>query len=240
MNAVSGGQSPWRVNPDATLDADLASNLFRTTPEVILTADSGGREPDILGVQATLTARRSVEEYNSHVLANCDAVDGHWNSPSTTYYGPDASTTLTLARYEKSESDVLAEADQLAQSVGEENDDEKIGVDAEIDLSDPRRYIEPGDNIYAYDLAEGIIDTANQVTYGGRTIHPLARRVEGMTWPIRHGHGVYHVSSDGNDTVTDLTPYVAWESGPVRLAIGDVVAAREPKQPRRFVKPAKT
>ena len=42
------------------------------------------------------------------------------------------------------------------------------------------------------------------------------------TWKIQQGMGVYLRASDSANTITDLTPYVEWEEGPVEVEVNAV------------------
>lgn len=91
--------------------------------------------------------------------------------------------------------------------------------------------LKPGDFCYFYDPDTYATDTiaSNEVTINGRLMHPVAVRVASMDWPILPGMGVYLISNgsgdalDGSgayndfDTVTDLSDYVLYDSGPARV-----------------------
>ena len=74
------------------------------------------------------------------------------------------------------------------------------------------RYVTPGDWIWVYSVDDDMVDTANQVVFQGQTLFPQKVRCVGYTYPIEAGMGVY-VYDTTNDVLTDVSDYVAWETG---------------------------
>lgn len=64
-----------------------------------------------------------------------------------------------------------------------------------------------------------LMDAANPVHFRGRTTYPIKVRLMGCTWPITRGLGVYLRTTKDGVTWRDLTDYVVWESGDVRLEV---------------------
>lgn len=85
------------------------------------------------------------------------------------------------------------------------------------------RFVTPGDEVLLYDPTNDLVDvTVAPTVFRGQLLYPLAVRCTEVRWPIEEGMGVYLISGDGNNTVTDLTDYVAWETGqPTVLTLGE-------------------
>src|SRR5690606_27245015 len=75
----------WRINPDLTLDADLAQNLFRRSEEVVLNPWWGGRDSNITGYRTEISYRVDVHDTATTVAVRED--DGTLvTADSTTTY----------------------------------------------------------------------------------------------------------------------------------------------------------
>ena len=95
--------------------------------------------------------------------------------------------------------------------------------------TDVPAHIKPGDYCYYYDPDTGAVDRNNEVLVGGRLVYPIKTRVAELSYPIAPHMGVYLISnSSGNaldggsadyDTVTDLSDFVEFESGAVRISL---------------------
>lgn len=89
----------------------------------------------------------------------------------------------------------------------------------EIDCYDPARFITPGDYIGIYDPLNNLIGGA-VMDVNGRQLSALRARCLGMTWPVKAGMGVYAIASDSSKAVTDLTPFMRWETSTTKLEVG--------------------
>lgn len=236
----------WRIDPtDLTVDVDTPANLF-TQDSVILTADSGGRDGSITGVRAAieldehdwsdLTSAVTVD-WNSG-SNNGTATNGVWNNAT----GPDGSVLVTEQyttnqfRPPKPKADApgwahavwqiagQTEANELASTIIDRYKNVRVAVSIEIDEYEPTRWLVPGDTIYVYEPLLGLIDTTNQIQFRGEVTFPESVRVMGTTRPIQEGMGVYHFRWDsGLSTMrydTDLTEYVAFETGTTKIEVG--------------------
>lgn len=242
--AVSAGASPldalnaiivsasllsfWRINPDLTLDADLAANLFQQG-QVILNPWWGGRDANITGYRTSITYRADVHDTATTVSVREDDNTLVSDDGTFTYYDlqgdvvvrrvyisgdvPDGSgaarAALEIARRETAHSETSASVEGYA----------------------VRSEIEPGDNVYLYDPEMGwftseasiLLGVPNEVYYRGQVMQPGEIRVQGIRWPIQQGMGVYYIAltdDTADQTITDLTRYVAWEDGPTELELG--------------------
>lgn len=208
----------YRIRPDGTLDAGPASALFATaTPTAIVTAFSGGIDMNITGLHATALGRsEDVEDYTTRVVL-LGTGNGRENvlvgtadiSPATGYkdlLGNAAVLTRMIdapnvqAGNESSIATVqLGRFTSARQAVTLSSDRYDIGHD-----------VQAGDQIYVYDSDAGLVDQANQIYYRGQLLFPVKLRVQGYTWPVERGMGVYY--RDKNGVYTDLTDWVEWES----------------------------
>jgi hypothetical protein len=252
----NGGSTPsttpyeYRINNAGTVDVDIRSNLYSTTPSVILT-EQGGSDGVLTGLRADLgLPDKSARDYRSKVYANWDdasALGSTTNAGKSTWvdiagsaldywsmvdYNPRKdfrerpnkwSVRVAANHYAMW---VVASTQQATQfAVKSANDVNSIYFDvtADLDVYDVGRHIWPGDACYAYSLKKFFTDTNNQIYYRGRAISPKNLRVEALQFPIQRGMGVYMIRSDGAGgflPAYDLTRYVAFEDDPATLQLG--------------------
>ena len=79
-----------------------------------------------------------------------------------------------------------------------------------------------GATVYLYSPPV-VMDLTNPVHFRGRVTYPVAQRLVGMTWPFTRGMGVYlRHNRTSPATWIDLTDVVEWETGDVRLEVGEL------------------
>jgi hypothetical protein len=82
-----------------------------------------------------------------------------------------------------------------------------------------RAFLEPGDKVYVYEPDIGLYRTVS-IRWAGQDVGAVIRRVLGIDFPILPGMGVYAASNDWA-TIRDLSPFVEYESRPMRLELGE-------------------
>jgi hypothetical protein len=76
----------WRVNPDFTLDAATAANLFVTSPALVITRRSGGNDGQYRGVEVdNLSTSESVSTYVTEAVVLGDNLVAATSAGSTSY-----------------------------------------------------------------------------------------------------------------------------------------------------------
>lgn len=215
--AYFGGE--YRVNPDFTLDAGAESDLFVTTPTAVVTRRTSGHDPVVRGLEAsTLQRGADAADFSTSVVVVAEGAGGSvargnaaTSSPSIPYYDPQGNK-VNVVRLVSSPDTGADNADAVAQVQLNRFSSVKDALTVSSRDYDIRGAIAPGDTIYVYDPDEGLTDPTNEVHYRGQILYPVARRVQGVTWPIREGLGVAFRYYDGASFAwLDLTPYVVWE-----------------------------
>lgn len=216
----------WRINPDFTLDINAKATLFptATTPTLIVRRDTGGRDFNLTGWSTNVDVSTDWEDYTTHVeVEPTSGSNGTADiSPATGYYAPDG-TRVEMDRYitsTKATSTSAANGIASAQLARFTQPRHEIKLDPLV--YDLGRDVHVGDTIWVEDIPNGLYDPANEVMYRGQVCHPTTARVMAATWKIQQGMGVYLRGSDSSNTITDLTPYVEWESGPVEVEVNAV------------------
>lgn len=222
----------YRVNPDFTLDAGEESDLFDTTPTVLLKYNASGPDLGLRGIRASkIDLARDLEDYTTRVVmlaegsgtaiavgsANIGSVpfkDGLGNNVvfKRLINAPDVSSgnanTLAAAQ--------LGRFNDLRKSYSLSTDE--WGVI----FGDVKR-LEPGDHIWVYDPRPdaALYDPANEINYQGETLMPVAMRLEAITWPVQEGMGVYFRYWNGSGfSYLDLSNHVVYETGDTTLDVG--------------------
>lgn len=205
----------YRVNPDGTLDANTAATLFGSTPTGFVTRRTEGRE-DYLGILATqLEQARDLIDYTTKVRAIAKTGLGTASGAATPYKDINGNSVVMTRVIETPEAE---DANAAATALINKFSATRKGVRLSSSTFAIPSTIEVGASVYVYDPRSGLVDTANQVHFGGELLFPVSLRVYGYTWPIREGMGV--AFRDGNGVWTDLTPWVEWGDGDTTIDVG--------------------
>ena len=223
LNATFGTE--WRITPDLKLHVGTPAALYGSTPKLIVLADAGegGRDIALTGVAATAPLNVDLEDYASKVVVPYDA-----------------ETEVAVAEvsehpYRRPTDGGPMLMDKLISAGTADDTDPQVQADAALETAGlPRREVTVEGTRYDLGLISPvgsyvwlfappmIMDTSNRVQFRGRACYPQLIRLMGMSWPVTVGCGVYLRTMDDAEGVTwvDLTDYVAWESGDVRLEVG--------------------
>lgn len=217
----------YKVTPDGNLHNGPRANLFVTTPTTVVVPKGGGRELNIRGLRAAEVDRiEDADDYTTRtlVLDSSNTAVGNVAGPATPYldlFG----NAVVFQRIVEITNATATEGNSLAQAQQNRFSAPELKLEISTDTYDIGGDVACGDSIYVYDPDIGVVDTANQVQYRGQVIFPKIVRIVSTTWPVERGMGVYYRSGAG--VYTDLTDFVEWESGAVRLEIG--------RRPRKLV-----
>jgi chitodextrinase len=216
----------WRVNGTGTLDAGPIANLYATTPDcVIQRSGRPGRDITLTGLPGSMDLQRDIADYTTRVVllaeGEGDAIaTGSANIGSTPYkdiHGGTLTRVRVVSESDTSGANAAARAQlQLNRFVGTRN---------ALRLSTADGYeitgkFGVGDYVWVYDPDAGLTDTANEITFYGNRINPIALRIVEATWPITAGHTVAYRTGTG--TWIDLTNYVNFSTGQTSLVVGDL------------------
>jgi len=232
----------YRVNPNATIDAGPAANLFagvNSDPSTIVVKTGYGEDPNFDGVVPQgLRTEFDATDWVSRVdfvgevgyFDSATDVAGEANIGSNPYkdlHG-NALSRSGLVQQPEIATDQLNSRAQLM--LNELSRVKKV-LNLDLEQYEVSGDMQVGDFIFAFDPDIGFIDTSvdataesrdlYEVTFRGQIITPVKVRVVGLTFPIANGMGVYFRDKDGN--YTDLTQYVQFESGAAQVELGDVI-----------------
>lgn len=219
----------YRVNGDATLDAGYVADLYVTTPTCIITPSSAaGYDLAMRGIAGTFGVSRDAQDYTTRVVlmgegSGITIVTGTADigtNPYADLHGNPVRMTRIISESDTPASSASSRAQlQLAQFTGT-NDQVTLST-SEYDITGlnggPGTFA-AGDMVYVWDPDAGLVDTANEVTFGGQRINPIMLRVMETTWPVVEGMTVAYRAKNG--TWTDLTDYVVWETGATSVKVG--------------------
>lgn len=212
------GGLEWRVNPDFTFDAGEASYLYGTSAVAVAVRDGGGFDGVLAGIDGTVGYSASYEPYASRtiLLSRAGPVatggastfrDGRGNLRTirNVVQGGDVAPGGEVAAVQAALAASNAAHEEVTVDTGD------YAVAGKVDLG---RYV------HVYDPLIGLYDLTNMITFQGRRIFPVKRRVFGLRWPVTQGMGVYYRLHNGTSaSYTDLTPYVEWETGSTQIDV---------------------
>ena len=237
----------FRVNPDATLDAGPAANLFtgvNTDPTTVVVKTGYGDDPTYQGISPT-GARTEFDAKDYVTKVDFIAEVGAFNEP-TDFEGEAALSAGSIPYYDihgnkLSRTGLVTVPDMDSDKLNDQatlmlNELSRVKKTLNLDLEqyEVTGDLKVGDFIFAFDPILGFNDDATQaaaesrdiyeIAFRGQQINPIKVRVVGISFPIQTGMGVYFRSYNGSTTTyTDLTPYVSFETGDTQLELGDVL-----------------
>lgn len=231
--SAGAGRRSYRVRPTGHLDWGTRTQLWSIFPRAMVGRLPAADDPKWMTVRTLAEWDESIADFADQAIADPAGVGTAQTSsaPSPAFVSPLRMDTLllrTIIEPEAGESGAayLARTDEALATglnISTISSTELTGVIVPK-AGDPTP-LEPGEPIYLYDPAAGLIDTSNAETYGGDLIRPLARYLAAITWPIVQGMGVYLLWVDrsfGNvQRILELTEYVEFNTNAeARLEVG--------------------
>lgn len=213
-----GGE--WKIQPNGTLDAGAQSDLFVVDPDVVVMPWSGGQDMNVTGINAAVGVARDMDDYTTRVVVLGSAGNGSANISPTPSYKDLNGNTVDWTRVVESSTTGSGNEATVAQGQLNRFSTQRRAITLDADRYDLAGDFAVGDTIWVYDPEQELVDVTNEVYYRGSTIHPIELRVRGHTWPVQSGMGVYFRAPDASGTVTDLTPYIATETGTSSVEVG--------------------
>ena len=209
----------WRVTPSLALQFGTANDLYGADPLILLSPLSMGPDNRLRGMQATIEASTHLEDYATAI--------GATNSTTTTYsvvtapYFDVNGNAVRRTRKVSVSDTATAELGNVAAALHAPVDQPAYSVAASTNEYAATEWAPVGSWAWLWDPDQGVLDTANRVTWRGETINPVKVRVVGCSWPVRRGMGVYARLSDASGTLIDLTDWIEPETGDARIELGD-------------------
>lgn len=213
----------YRVTADLELEVGTAAELATSsTPTVIVSLGDVGRDYTVEGVNAPqLDLDASIREWTMRVHLDNGPTTGSATAGSNPYSNPAGDPLLRRRHVENTQvpnGDISGWCTRLLNLYGSTRKSLSVSLDDYM-VSDRVRV---ADYVWVFDVDRGLYDTANKVTFAGRVIFPVKLRVLGLSWPITEGMGVYLDNTHQGGSVTDLTEWVAWESGAASMTVGSL------------------
>ena len=232
----------YKINANGTIDAGPQANLFQGVngnPSTIVVKSGYGDDPEFEGVVPQgLRTEFDATDFVSRVdfigevgyFDTATDVAGEANLGSNPYKDLHGNALTRVALVQ--EPDIaIAQLNNRATLMLNELSRVKKVLNLDLQQYEVEGDMRAGDFIFAFDPDIGFKDTATdaaaesrsmyEAVFRGQTITPVKVRVQGLTWPIKQGMGVYFRDKDGN--YTDLTQYVTFESGSAQVELGDLL-----------------
>jgi hypothetical protein len=214
----------WRVNNDASLDAGLVADLYRTTPAAAIVKREAGRDMALIALPGRASLAEDVADFTTRVVllaqgTGASTATGTADiSPALNPYKDLHGNTLVRTRLVSESSTDTGNAAARAQLALNQFTAPRDALTLNTSEYDIKGSVVVGDYVWVWDPDAQLVDTTNEIRIRGRIINPVKLRVRELTWPIARGMGVAY--RDINGTWYDLTDYVQWESGTTSVVVG--------------------
>lgn len=233
FTASSGQKVGWRVNGNGTLDAGPESNLYVTDPRCVISRKTSGKDTSgVESVPGAFGVSRDMEDFSTRVVLLAEG-EGESIATGTADISPGLNPyknihggALKLTRL-ASESDTgVTLADTRAELLLSQYTSSQDELVVETDNYYIEGSFQPGDYVWVWDPAAGLIDTDNEITFRGERLNPIKLQVTEAKWPVTEGYTVAYRDADG--VWYDLTDHVEWDtSHTVYVTVGGFARALE-------------
>jgi hypothetical protein len=221
----------WYVSPNMVVHAGEVVDMF-PSPRAVVAADL-----DSDPAWWTITSRRIAWDESIDGYANKVGTFDTTATPSRTLaypndaigtlsedmIGPDGDPIINVVRNDIDNQESVTEWRTRQQQTIAARESILRRITIEGSVHNHGNHLIPGEPIWVYEPRVGLVDTANQITVGGETIHPVSVELHTVTWPVVRGMGVYVVFYDQAATALahiDLSDVVVYETNPTTLEVG--------------------
>ena len=221
------------------IDAGLASDLYGATPLAMLSDTGTGWDRNIRALNATFDVVKHVDDWYSEVVISAGgfpAVDNRTNNyvvpvdPSPPALGLDDWQRVILDN-STTAADLTTQAAQYIAYDGLRATIANVTTNAYDPVKDAGGV---GMDVFVWSLEHGLWAVNEGRAFRGEWTLPTRLRLVGATTPFRRGMGVY--MRRGDDTYTDLTPYVDYDAEPKQatLEVGASLQSWWARERQRF------
>lgn len=220
----------FRIKPDLTVDVASAATLYGSSPSAVVVRRVGPKEvASPYGVVGTVASTWDYEGYASAAVVWTTS-ERKTDGGASTYKGP-TGTAMTIYRgYEYADAPAGAAAGIAAQLVSWTNRAVRTVTVTSEDFA-VTGTVACGGSVFLHDVDNGLVDTTQQLAFGGNIIQPVSARVMSVTYPIQRGMGVYVRAHNGTSaSYVDLTDYIEWESGDTRFEVSTAAQVLAPQR----------
>lgn len=233
------GRRCFRVRPTGEVDWGTRTEIWGDTPSVVVGHNLPATDdPAWTTVRTHAPWSESVLGWAEQAICDPGPTEEGVFLSSGPRYAPSSAPSASWwspIRFEplRHQIEVEVESDE---SIADWRTRAEEALDAEVNTSRVTSYdlsgvvsndthIEPGEPIWLWDPEAGLEDTSlDGITYAGQLIFPRMVRLEGITWPVLEGMGVYLLSVNligPSFQVLDLSEYVVFDTNrEARLELG--------------------
>lgn len=220
-------RTEYRCRPDRVVDfaASNTSNVFRTTPQVVITRygpTGGEKDGSFYGYRASPLRKKVDWSDWAETVEGSNVATGYSASRGSGLTCVDGSTGIQVRKDIGDGNTTTTDIGQAGAAAFNHTYIARYQWTVEVEAYCFPEHCIVGDRVYVHDQHIGAVDGANQIAFGGATIFPQKVRVTGYQYPVKEGWAVYLVrTASGTSAVVDLTPNVMWETGKTKLNIDD-------------------
>ncbi len=217
-----------RIKPDLTVDVASAATLYGSSPSAVVVRRVGPKEvASPYGIVGSVASTWDYEGYASAAVVWTTS-ERKTDGGASTYKGP-TGTAMTIYRgYEYADAPAGAAAGIAAQLVSWTNRAVRTVTVTSEDFA-VTGTVACGGSVFLHDVDNGLVDTTQQLAFGGNIIQPVSARVLSVTYPVERGMGVYYRLHDGtNVTYADISDWIDWESPGVQFEVSTAAQTLTP------------
>ena len=219
----------WKISPAGALSAAAPGTLHAayTSPTAVITRHNQSSEGSLKGVDAAdLRMGGTLGGYSTKVIVVGKNGDGAQvatgSATNSTTYKDLQGNDVVLERLVNAPTAPATDVSTMATNTAALFSAARTSVKLTADAYAATTRVAPGDNVWVYDLDEGIVDTANQVVWRGALLPAMKLRCKSITWGVQSGMGVYVRSKTG--TYTDITDQIIYDTQPGEWEVGTSTA----------------
>jgi len=219
----------WKISPAGALSAAAPGTLHAayTTPTAVITRHNQSSEGSLKGIDAAdLRMGGTLGGYSTKIIVVGKNGDGAavatGSATNSTTFKDLQGNDVVLERLVNAPTAPATDITTMATNTAALFSAARTSVKLTSDAYAATTRVAPGDNVWAYDLDEGIVDTANQVVWRGTVLPAMKLRCKSITWGVQSGMGVYVRSKTG--TYTDITDQIIYDTQPGEWEVGTSTA----------------
>lgn len=209
----------FRIKPDLTVDVASAATLYGSSPSAVVVRRVGPKEvASPYGIVGTVASTWDFESYASAVVVWTTS-ERKVDASESTYRGPTGSPMTIYRGYEFADAPSGA-ASAIATTLKARSNRAVRTVTVTSEDFAVTGTVGCGGTVWLHDVENGLVDTTQQLAFGGNIIQPVSAKVQSVTYPVERGMGCYYRLHDGtNVTYTDISDWIEWESPGVQFEV---------------------
>ena len=215
----------YRINNDFTADFGASGWLYNSAPSSVIARKFSGRDPNTRGLMVnSLSVDDDIEDFTTTAIVAAEGTGGTLvtaeQSLSDKLFIDPQGNPIDRSFVSNEPSTSSANASAHAQAYLDEFGVVRKAVKVDLIEFDVEGDFSVGDLVYFWDPKTELVDPANELSFRGQTLNPIAIRIVSVTDSIRSSNGVYYRDTETPPNYVDLTDHFQPETGTVKIEVG--------------------